>query len=105
MKAPRIILVEGTLEQYSEMVQKESAAGRRVGWLDMNAATALPERFDRAGSIGVFRAVEVGATATLSCKPRKGSVVLKDLLREHFLGCSVVLVRGYDQAPELADSN
>ena len=34
-------------------------------------------------------------------KPMKGKAVLRDLLREHFLGADVVLVAGLDLFPRL----
>ncbi|MEZ5314370.1 MAG: hypothetical protein R2862_12400 [Thermoanaerobaculia bacterium] len=40
--------------------------------------------------------------ATIAAKPRKGPAVLRDLVREHFLGVDVVLVRGLDLFPRLA---
>jgi hypothetical protein len=51
--------------------------------------------------LGVLRAVEVGEGRTVAVKPLRGGTVLKDLLREHFRGCALVLVRGEIEAPSL----
>jgi len=39
---------------------------------------------------------------TVAVKPRAGDAVMKDLLREYFVGCSVVLVRGGEGLPRLS---
>jgi len=93
VKMPRIILVEGTLNQHAEMVEREAKAGNRVGWLDMAADETNDNNCAGAKRVDIFRAVEVGSRTTLAYKPRHGPAVLKDLIREYFLGCSVVLVR------------
>jgi hypothetical protein len=51
--------------------------------------------------LGVLRAVEVGEGRSVVVKPLRGAPVLKDLLREHFRGCVLVLVRGEVEAPRL----
>lgn len=75
--------------------------GLRVGWLDLGAAEAPPE-LDAAVAGGAFRAVAVGAGRVVAMKAPAGPPVLRDLLREHFLGCALVVVRpGEGAAPEL----
>ncbi|MGH9360877.1 MAG: hypothetical protein ACRD2T_03105, partial [Thermoanaerobaculia bacterium] len=49
-----------------------------------------------------LRAVAVGEGRAVAVKPIAGPPVLGDLLREHFLGCCLVLVRGDVAAPALA---
>jgi hypothetical protein len=48
--------------------------------------------------------VEVTEGWTFSTKPRRGPAVLRDLLREHFLGADLVLVKGSDLLPKLSRS-
>jgi hypothetical protein len=48
-----------------------------------------------------MRAVSIGAGRTVSVKPMRGAPVLRDVLREHFRGCALVLVRGEVDAPAL----
>ncbi len=50
----------------------------------------------------MLRAVAVGPRLAIAVKPMHGKPVLKDLLREHFRGCRVVLVAGGVDAPVLA---
>ena len=50
----------------------------------------------RAAALGALRAVAAGGGRVGRVKPLRGAPVLRDLLREHFLGCAVVLVRGVD---------
>jgi len=54
-----------------------------------------------AASLGTLRAVSVGEGRTVAVKPLRGQPVLKDVLREHFQGCALVLVRGEVAAPLL----
>lgn len=70
------------------------AAGLRVGWLDLAAAPPppAPPSLEPAASAGAFRAVAVGGGRAVSVKATGGPPVLGDLLREHFLGCALVVV-------------
>jgi hypothetical protein len=54
-----------------------------------------------AAGLGALRAVSVGEGRTVAVKPLRGAPVLEDLLREHFQGCALVLVRGEVAAPRL----
>jgi hypothetical protein len=88
--------------------------GERAGWLDLESAS-LPElgaRDGEAGASGVaalerrlddgaWKVVAVGGRRTLAVKSRRGPPVLRDLLREHFRGCRLVLVRGAVPLPLL----
>lgn len=74
--------------------------GMRVGWL-LLAATPVPEALEEAAALGVLRAVAVGQGRTVALKAVRGEPVLDDLLREHFLGCRLVLVAGDLELPEL----
>ncbi len=76
----------------------------RIGWLDWpgdDGERPSPSSLEVAAGLGVLRAVAVGEGRTVAVKPLRGRPVLKDLLREHFLGCALVLVRGEVEAPAL----
>ncbi len=46
-----------------------------------------------------MRAVAVGGGRSVAVKPLRGEPVLRDLLREHFRGCALVLVSLPEGAP------
>ncbi len=76
----------------------------RIGWLELepNAApTPLPPSLAQAADAGALRAVAIGGTRSVAVKPMRGAPVLKDVLREHFTGCALVLVRGEIDLPML----
>lgn len=101
MKAPHLLRVEEVPEAFSSLVEAARADGLRVGWLELAEAAPLPDLLASAAGLGVLRAVSVGGGRTVAVKPLRGEPVLKDLLREHFLGCALVLVRGEVDAPHL----
>src|SRR6185436_10732226 len=72
------------------------------GWRELTDAIDVPEILAPAAGLGVLRAVAAGGGRTVAVKPLRGAPVLKDLLREHFLGCALVLIRGEVDAPRLA---
>ncbi len=78
-----------------------AALGLRVGWLDMESTAGAPPELEQAAAQGAFRAVGVTANRVLTVKPVHGATVLKDLLREYFAGCRLVVIRGGLDAPEL----
>lgn len=93
-----VVCVEGDVDDYRDLIAAVSAAGERVGWLEMRA----PERFDssleEAVEAGALRGVAVGADWSLAVKAMRGRWVLGDLLREHFKGCRLVLVSAHPEA-------
>jgi hypothetical protein len=46
--------------------------------------------------------VVAGPGATVAARARRGPALLRELLRQQFLGCAAVLVRGEVDAPRLA---
>ncbi len=100
-----LLKVEGSVEAYLPLLQAASAAGQRVGWLELDAqpgvAQPLPASLETAAAAGALRAVAVGAGRSVVVKPMRGEAVLRDLLREHFRGCALVLIRGELDAPRL----
>jgi hypothetical protein len=75
--------------------------GVRIGWLDLATVAEPPAPLVAAAGAGAAKVVSATAGRVLVLKPTKGAAVLRDLLREHFLGCAVVLVRGHAGRPRL----
>ena len=101
MKSPHLLCVEEGPEPFALLVAAARAEGLRIGWLELSEALPLPETLQAAAGQGVLRAVSVGGGRTVAVKPLRGAPVMKDVLREHFLGCALVLVRGEVEAPRL----
>lgn len=106
MRRPHLLRVEKAPEAFAPVIRALSALGLRAGWLDLGASdpVPLPPALAAAAGTGVLRAVAVGSGGSVAVKPRGGPPVLDDLLREHFLGCRLVLVRaeaGAVEAPRL----
>lgn len=106
MKSPHLLRVSVEPSAFAPLVAAARAAGARVGWLELPPAApapppATPSSLEEAAAAGVLRAVAVGEGRTVAVKPLAGPPVLRDLLREHFLGCALVLVRGELEAPLL----
>lgn len=101
MKAPHLLRVEDAPESFSSLVEAARADGLRVGWLELAEVAPLPDVLAAGAGLGLLRAVSAGGGRTVAVKPLRGEPVLKDLLREHFLGCALVLVRGEVEAPHL----
>ncbi len=108
MKSPALVAVDSGPREFSALFAAVRAAGERIGWLDLAAATAapVPPDLEQAAELGALRAVAAATGRTVVVKPVAGPPVLRDLLREHFRGCAVVLVRGLEGWPRLepADS-
>ena len=103
-----LLRIERPVVEFAELVAALRHESFRVGRLEM-APTAgggkpapVPESLAEAESLGVLRAVSVGGGRSIAVKPMKGEPVLRDVLREHFRGCRVVLVSG--PANEARDS-
>lgn len=102
MKAPHLLRVAEPPDRFAALIEAARAEGLRVGWLDLDGAVEpVPEVLGSAAGLGALRAVAVGAGRVVSVKPLRGAPVLRDLLREHFRGCALVLVRGEVDAPAL----
>jgi len=105
MREPHLLWVDGGPERFAALVAALRAAGMRAGWLELSGSTALlplPSDLAAAAAAGVLRAVAAGSGRSVAVKPLKGAPVLGDLLREHFRGCALVLVRGEAAVPHLA---
>jgi hypothetical protein len=88
-----VLWVREPVESFLPLFEAARAEGLRTGWLEL-APPPRHEAFERATAAGALRAVAVGDGRALSLKRLAGLPVLGDLLREHFLGCVLVLVRG-----------
>lgn len=93
MKLPHVLWVREPGDSFLPFFEAVRGAGLRAGWLAL-AAPPPVEPFDRVTAAGALRAVAVGDGRVLASKRQRGRPVLLDLLREHFLGCSAVLVQG-----------
>ena len=75
--------------------------GVRIGWLELDSAATPPAALEEPAALGAFRAVGVNQGRVVAVKPVRGEAVVKDLLREHFAGCRLVVIRGELEAPAL----
>ena len=82
---------ESNVEDFRSLIDAVRTDGGRVGWLVWR-----PHEQTSGGgpTAGLLRHVEVDAVGSVARKPRLGPAVLRDVLREHFRGCRVVLVAG-----------
>ena len=94
MRRIHLLRVEGAPEVYAPLLTAAAAAGLRVGWLELQHAPAPPDSLRDALQAGNDRVVAIGETWTLAARPRKGAARLRELLRQQFLGCTLVLVHG-----------
>ena len=102
MKRPVLLAVGEGAATYRGLLDAVAAAGERAGWLDLAASgESSPAGLEAAAAAGVLRAVAFGGGRVRVVKPVRGEPVLDDLLREHFRGCRLVLVRGGEGAARL----
>ena len=88
------------VKDFRSLIDAVRADGGRVGWLRWRPE----ERADDQGpnTTGLLRHVEIDAAGSVARKSRTGPAVLRDVLREYFRGCRVVLVAG-EGVGELAE--
>ena len=99
-----LLRVARPVVEFEALIAAVRHQGRRVGWLELSRQAApapLPESLAAAADRGVLRAVAVGGGRAIAVKPMRGDPVLRDVLREHFRGCQLVLVKGEIDAPLL----
>jgi hypothetical protein len=94
LKSPHLLKVEEAPEQFAGLIEAARALKLRVGWLDLAAPTPPLDGLEAAAALGVLRAVSVSGGRSVAVKPLRSQPVLRDLLREHFQGGVLVLVRG-----------
>jgi hypothetical protein len=95
VKAPHLVRVEEEPGAFAALAEAIGAAGLRLGWLEWRAPEPLPGSLTAAAGLGALRAVAVGGGLSAAVKPIAGAPVLGDLLRQHFLGCALVLIHGH----------
>lgn len=102
MRSPHLLRVDDDPARFAPLIEAAHALGLRIGWLDLGGSPSpVPESLESAAGLGLLRAVAVGEDRIVAVKPLRGAPVLKDVLREHFQGCALVLVRGDLAAPAL----
>ena len=107
MRRIHLLRFAGSPGELAPLAAAAATEGLRIGWLDLaevgpaapsGAGGSAPPGLEQAVSAGAFRAVGVRPGRTVALKTLAGPPVFRDLLREHFLGCSLVVVRT-DGAP------
>lgn len=101
-RPPHLLRVEEGPQIFAALIAAAAAAGLRVGWLELAAPESVAPGLEAAAAAGAQRAVAAGGSRSVAVKPLRGAPVLRDLLREHFSGCALVLVRGEIAAPLLS---
>ena len=98
-----LLRVARPVVEFEDLIAAVRHEGGRVGWLELGstAPAPVPASLSAAADRGVLRAVAVGGGSTVAVKPMRGEPVLRDVLREHFRGCQLVLVTGEIDAPLL----
>lgn len=89
-----LLRVTHAADAFAGLIAALRRAGVRVGWLELAPPSRWPEELEAAAGRGALRAVAVGGGRSVAVKPMRGEPVLRDLLREHFRGCGLVLVSG-----------
>lgn len=91
--------------EFAPLIAAVRHDGGRVGWLDWTPHRILDSsRLDRAAESGLLRSVAVDARGSVAVKPRSGPPTLRDVVREHFRGCALVLVAA-PTADDLEDAS
>ncbi len=98
-----LLRVARPVVEFGGLIAAMRHEGERAGWLELPEAAAepLPESLAAAADAGALRAVAAGGGRSVAVKPLRGEPVLRDLLREHFRGCRLVMILGEIDAPLL----
>lgn len=99
MRPPHLLRVEDGPEHFAPLLAAIAAAGLRAGWLELGPAEPAAGSLEAAAALGARRAVAAGGGRSVALKLLRGEPVLRDLLREHFSGCALVLVRAPGAPP------
>ncbi len=92
MRAPHLLRVTQEPARFAPLFAALAAAGLRCGGLERRRAGAPPPSLEAAAALGAARAVAAADGRSVAVKALRGAPVLRDLLREHFAGCALVLV-------------
>ncbi len=107
MKKPHLLKVDDPIGRFAPLFERADERAMRLGWLELDEPAL--SGLELGGEGDPFKQVVVGRRRTLAVKRRRGDARLDDLIREHFLGCALLLLRvgagGQDldevDAPEL----
>ena len=105
MRRIHLLRVADEAQTFAPLLRAAAEAGMRVGWLELQAPPQPPEVLRAALDAGGDRAVAVGESSTVTARPRKGASRMRELMRQQFLGCTLVLVHGEADAPALAPAD
>ncbi len=96
-----LLRVERPVVEFGNLIAAMRHEDERTGWLELpgEAAGQLPESLEAAAGAGVLRAVSAGGGRSVAVKPMLGEPVLRDLLREHFRGCRLVMISVHGTPP------
>jgi len=92
LRQPHLLRVEEGPERFAPLLAALAAAGLRTGWLELGPAEPAAASLESAAALGARRAVAAGGGRSVAVKALRGEPVPRDLLREHFPGCVLVLV-------------
>lgn len=101
MRAPHLFAVAGAPAEFAPLVEAAASERLRVGWLELGVVATLPPPLEAAASAGFAKIVAAGPGRVLAAKRLAGPAVLRDLVREQFLGCAALLVAGSPDRPRL----
>jgi hypothetical protein len=108
VKRVHLLRYEGQPAALEALFAAVRAEGLRAGWLQVDPERREEGPVGDAVEAGAFRAAAVAPGRVASVKRVAGPPVLRDLLREHFLGCALVVVRpggaGQDLQADLAEA-
>jgi hypothetical protein len=93
MKRIHLLRYQGEPAALEALFEAIRAEGLRAGWLELDSQPGGEGPAGDAVAAGAFRAAAVTPGRVVSVKRVTGPPVLRDLLREHFLGCALVVVR------------
>jgi hypothetical protein len=93
VKRIHLLRYEGEPAALEALFEAIRAEGLRAGWLELDSQPGGEGPAETAVAAGAFRAAAVVPGRVVSVKRVTGPPVLRDLLREHFLGCALVVVR------------
>ncbi len=98
MKRAHLLRYDGEADRLAPLFEAARAEGLRIGWLSGarlagdSAGEATPPSLKAPSDAGAFRAVELSEGRSVAVKRVAGPPVLRDVVREHFLGCALVVV-------------
>lgn len=96
MKRIHLLRFGGAPVEIAPLASAARAEGLRVGWLEPPGSEVepapVPSELAAASGAGAFRAVALGTGRSVAVKRLTGPPNLRDVLREHFLGCALVVV-------------